>query len=107
VSDGDAAVDKTDRKAQRQAAAALRQQLAPLKKAADKLEAELGRLQERLATLEARLGDSGLYDASRKEELRQALADQATAKTREAELEEQWLEALERLEGLQAELEGA
>lgn len=102
-----AAVDKTDRKAQRQAAAALRQQLAPLKKAADKLEAELGKLQERLAALEARLGDSGLYDAARKEELRQALADQAAAKTREAELEEQWLEALERLESLQAELEGA
>ncbi|WP_027598177.1 ATP-binding cassette domain-containing protein [Pseudomonas sp. MOIL14HWK12:I2] len=102
-----AAVDKTDRKAQRQAAAALRQQLAPLKKATDKLEAELGKLQERLAALEARLGDSGLYDAARKEELRQALADQAAAKTREAELEEQWLEALERLESLQAELEGA
>ncbi len=102
-----AAVDKTDRKAQRQAAAALRQQLAPLKKTADKLEAELGKLQEKLATLEARLGDSGLYDAARKDELRQALADQAAAKTREAELEEQWLEALERLESLQAELEGA
>ncbi len=81
--------------------------MAPLKKAADKLEAELGKLQERLAALEARLGDSGLYDAARKEELRQALADQAAAKTREAELEEQWLEALERLESLQAELEGA
>ncbi|QDD90796.1 ATP-binding cassette domain-containing protein [Pseudomonas oryzihabitans] len=102
-----AAVDKTDRKAQRQAAAALRQQLAPLKKAADKLEAELGKVQEKLAALEARLGDSGLYDAARKEELRQALADQAAAKAREAELEEQWLEALERLESLQAELEGA
>ena len=51
--------------------------------------------------------NSGLYDAARKEELRQALADQAAAKTREAELEEQWLEALERLESLQAELEGA
>ena len=37
--------------------------------------------------------------------MRQALAEQATLKSREAELEEQWLEALETLETLQQELE--
>jgi len=94
-----------DKRGQRQAAAALRQQLAPHKKAADKLEAELGQVQAKLAALEERLGDSALYEAARKDELRQALAEQAQLKTREAELEEGWLEALETLEALQRELE--
>jgi ATP-binding cassette subfamily F protein 3 len=44
--------DKTDKKAQRQAAAALRQQLAPHKKAADKLEAELNQVHAQLAEIE-------------------------------------------------------
>ncbi|UCJ17333.1 ATP-binding cassette domain-containing protein [Pseudomonas sp. MM211] len=94
-----------DKRGQRQAAAALRQQLAPHKKAADKLEAELGQVQGKLAALEERLGDSAIYEAARKEELRQALAEQAGLKSREGELEEQWLEALETLEVLQQELE--
>ena len=96
-----------DKRGQRQAAAALRQQLAPHKKAADKLETELGQVQGKLAALEEKLGDSALYDAARKDELRQALAEQAQLKTREGELEEAWLEALEILEALQKELEAA
>ncbi|KPA89619.1 ATPase component of ABC transporters with duplicated ATPase domain [Pseudomonas asplenii] len=97
--------DKTDKKAQRQAAAALRQQLAPHKREADKLEAELGKLHERLATVEASLGDSALYEAARKDELRDLLAEQAKLKGRESELEEAWMAALELLESMQAELE--
>ncbi|MCU1730693.1 MULTISPECIES: ribosomal protection-like ABC-F family protein [unclassified Pseudomonas] len=97
--------DKTDKKAQRQAAAALRQQLAPHKREADKLEAELGKLHAELAKVEASLGDSGVYEAARKDELRDLLARQAQLKGREAELEEAWMEALEVLENMQAELE--
>ncbi|WP_103311372.1 MULTISPECIES: ATP-binding cassette domain-containing protein [unclassified Pseudomonas] len=97
--------DKTDKKAQRQAAAALRQQLAPHKREADKLEAELGKLHEKLQKIETSLGDSGLYEAARKDELRDLLAEQAKLKVREAELEEAWMQALELLENLQAELE--
>jgi len=97
--------DKTDKKAQRQAAAALRQQLAPHKREADKLEAELGKLHEKLQKIETSLGDSGLYEAARKDELRELLAEQARLKVREAELEEAWMQALELLENLQAELE--
>ncbi|MBB3104346.1 ribosomal protection-like ABC-F family protein [Azomonas macrocytogenes] len=93
-----------DKRAQRQAAAALRQQLAPHKRQAEKLEKELGSLQEKLAALENRLGDAVLYEAARKGELRELLAEQATCKGREAELEEAWLEALEALERLQSEL---
>ncbi len=97
--------DKTDKKAQRQAAATLRQQLAPHKRAAEKLENELGQVHGQLAEVETALGDSGLYDASRKEQLRELLARQSTLKQREGELEEAWMEALETLETLQAELE--
>jgi len=97
--------DKTDKKAQRQAAAALRQQLAPHKREADKLEAELGKLHEKLAKIETSLGDSAVYEAARKDELRDLLAEQAKLKVREAELEETWMEALELLESMQAELE--
>ncbi|CAI8990355.1 putative ATP-binding protein YheS [Pseudomonas sp. IT-P74] len=97
--------DKTDKKAQRQAAAALRQQLAPHKREADKLEAELGKLHEKLAKVDTSLGDSDIYEPARKNELRDLLAEQARLKVREAELEEAWMEALELLEGMQAELE--
>ncbi|MBA1193024.1 ATP-binding cassette domain-containing protein [Pseudomonas entomophila] len=97
--------DKTDKKAQRQAAATLRQQLAPHKRAAEKLEHELGQVHGQLAEIETALGDSSLYDASRKEQLRELLARQGTLKQREGELEEAWMEALETLETLQAELE--
>ncbi|SUD58288.1 ABC transporter [Ectopseudomonas oleovorans] len=103
----DSAAEKTDKRAQRQAAAALRQQLAPHKKQAEKLEQELGKVQEKLAVVETQLGDSGLYEAARKDELRQRLAEQAQFKAREAELEETWLQALETLEALQQQLEDA
>lgn len=98
-------VDKTDKKAQRQQAAALRQQLAPHKREADKLEKELGTLHEKLAKIESALGDSGIYEAANKDKLRDLLADQARLKSRESELEEAWMEALELLESMQAELE--
>ena len=96
--------DKTDKRAQRQAAAALRQQLAPHKREAEKLEKELGKLHEQLARVEERLGDSGLYEAARKDELREQLAEQARLKGREATLEESWMEALEQLEALEQQL---
>ncbi|MGE8295295.1 MAG: ATP-binding cassette domain-containing protein [Pseudomonas sp.] len=99
------AADKTDKRAQRQAAAALRQQLAPHKRQAEKLEQELGKVQEKLAAVEAQLGDSALYESARKDELRERLAEQAQLKAREAELEEAWLSALETLEALQQQLE--
>ncbi|NBB08932.1 ATP-binding cassette domain-containing protein [Pseudomonas sp. SLFW] len=105
VSNTPANADKTDKKAQRQQAAALRQQLAPHKREAEKLEKELGTVHEKLAKIEAALGDSAIYEAANKDKLRDLLADQAKLKTRESELEEAWMEALELLESMQAELE--
>ncbi|WP_312929805.1 ATP-binding cassette domain-containing protein, partial [Stutzerimonas nitrititolerans] len=101
----EAAADKTDKRAQRQAAAALRQQLAPHKREADKLEKNLSEVHEQLAGLDARLADSALYESARKDELRDLLARQAALKVREGELEEAWLQALETLETLQSRLE--
>ncbi len=98
-------VDKTDKKAQRQQAAALRQQLAPHKKQADKLERDLGLLHEKLAKVEAALADSANYEAANKDKLRDLLAEQARLKVSESELEEAWMESLELLESMQAELE--
>ena len=98
-------VDKTDKKAQRQQAAALRQQLAPHKREADKLEKDLGTLHEQLAKIETALGDSAIYEAANKDKLRDTLAEQAKLKVREGELEEAWMTALELLESMQAELE--
>ncbi|MBD9427126.1 ATP-binding cassette domain-containing protein [Pseudomonas sp. PDM15] len=99
--------DKTDKRAQRQAAAALRQQLAPHKREAEKLEKELGKVHDKLAAIEEKLGDSSLYEAARKDELRELLAEQTRLKGTEAELEEAWLLALETLEELQRQLEEA
>jgi ATP-binding cassette subfamily F protein 3 len=65
----------------------------------------LCKLHEKLQKIETSLGDSGLYEAARKDELRDLLAEQARLKVREAELEEAWMQALELLENLQAELE--
>lgn len=98
------AADKTDKRAQRQAAAALRQQLAPHKREAEKLEKELGQLHEKLAKVEERLGDAAIYETSRKDELRDLLAEQAKMKAREGELEEAWMLALEHLESLEQQL---
>ncbi|MCY1341503.1 putative ABC transporter ATP-binding protein YheS [compost metagenome] len=107
VGDAAPAAERTDRRAQRQAAAALRQQLAPHKREAEKLEKELGKLHEKLASVEERLGDSAIYEAARKDELRDLLAQQASLKAKEGELEEAWLLALETLEALQSELEAS
>jgi ATP-binding cassette subfamily F protein 3 len=103
-SSSEPAADKTDKRAQRQAAAVLRQQLAPHKREADKLEKALGQLHETLAVVEAKLGDAAVYEAARKDELRDLLAEQARLKVREGELEESWMTALEHLEQLELQL---
>ncbi len=101
----DSAGEKTDKRMLRQAAAALRQQLAPLKRQAEKHEKDLAGVHAKLAQIEARLADTALYEAARKDELRDLLARQAELKACEGALEESWMEALEALEALQGQLE--
>ena len=96
--------DRTDKRAQRQAAAALRQQLAPHRRETEKLEKALGQLHAQLTAVEDGLADAAIYEVARKEELREQLAEQARLKIREAELENAWMAALEQLESLELQL---
>lgn len=96
--------DKVDKKAQRQQAANLRQQLAPYKKQADQLEKELAHIQQKLSQIEQLLADTTLYEASKKEQLRQLLDEQTQLKSQQIASEESWLLALEALEELQTQL---
>lgn len=98
--------EKVDKKAQRQQAANLRQQLAPYKKEADKLEKALEKLQSQLVIIEEKLADSSLYEASQKDHLRQLLEQQTDLKNQQAITEENWLSALEKLESLEQQLSG-
>ena len=81
-----------------QAEAELRSQTQPLRKEIARLEKEMDKLNAQLASAEEKLGDSELYDASRKAELTECLQQQASAKTGLEECEMAWLEAQEQLE---------
>ncbi|MDF7758441.1 ABC transporter ATP-binding protein [Kosakonia cowanii] len=92
------------RKDQKRREAELRTQTQPLRKEIARLEKEMEKLNAQLADAEEKLGDSGLYDQSRKAELTTCLQQQATAKAGLEECEMAWLEAQEQLEAmLQAE----
>jgi len=92
------------RKDQKRREAELRTQTQPLRKEITRLEKEMEKLNAQLATVEEKLGDSGLYDQTRKAELTECLQVQAKTKSSLEECEMAWLEAQEQLEGmLQAE----
>ncbi|MGP9678300.1 ATP-binding cassette domain-containing protein [Halomonas sp. AOP27-A1-41] len=93
------------RKASRKAAAELREKLRPLKKERDQAEKAMEKAQAELEDVESVLADPELYtDSSRKAELTDALAQQATIKARLDSSEQQWLAAEESLEAMEAEL---
>ena len=92
------------RKDQKRRDAELRTQTQPLRKEIVRLEKEMEKLHTQLATVEEKLGDSGLYDQTRKAELTECLQVQAKTKSSLEECEMAWLDAQEQLEGmLQAE----
>jgi len=92
------------RKDQKRREAELRTQTQPLRKEIARLEKEMEKLNAQLATVEEKLGDSGLYDQSRKAELTECLQIQAKAKAGLEECEMAWLDAQEQLEGMLASL---
>lgn len=98
------ASDKQDRKAQRRAAANVREQLSPLKKSVARLEKEMETLQSRLADCETRLANPELYSAERNTEMQELLIEQGRDRQQLEQLEERWMEQLEELEALQQEL---
>lgn len=89
-----------NRKEQKRLEAELRQQTAPLRKKITQLEKELEKATEKLNKLEEMLGDSQLYEAENKAKLTDTLAQQVEAKKQVEEIEMQWLEAQEELEGM-------
>ena len=93
------------RKDQKRREAELRAQTQPLRKEIARLEKEMEKLNAQLAQAEEKLGDSELYDQSRKAELTACLQQQASAKSGLEECEMAWLEAQEQLE--QMLLEGS
>ncbi|AMO46876.1 ATP-binding cassette, subfamily F, member 3 [Kosakonia oryzendophytica] len=88
------------RKDQKRREAELRTQTQPLRKEIARLEKEMEKLNAQLAQAEEKLGDSGLYDQSRKAELTDCLQQQAAAKSGLEECEMAWLDAHEQLEAM-------
>ncbi|PIE41487.1 MAG: ABC transporter ATP-binding protein [Gammaproteobacteria bacterium] len=95
---------KVDKKAERQKAAELREQLRPLKRQADTLEAKLDKLQTQKDQLDEQLADTSLYEEANKPQLNELLQQQAHIQKTLTEVEESWLKALEQLEALEAKL---
>lgn len=106
ASQTDASIGETadDRKARKRAEAALRQKLSPYRKQQSALEKKMDELQARLVTLEQDLSDPELYSEQGRERLKTMLSEQGSAKGRLAEVEAQWLEVSEAVEGLESEL---
>ena len=88
------------RKDQKRREAELRTQTQPLRKEIARLEKEMEKLNATLAAVEEKLGDSGLYDQSRKAELTDCLQTQAKTKSNLEECEMAWLDAQEQLEAM-------
>ena len=88
---------KTDKKEQRQSAAALRQKLQPIRNKIKKIDREMESAQTKLAAVEEKLGDSTLYEGDNSE-LNKLLLEQGTLRKSLEQLEEQWLELNEELE---------
>ncbi|OUR64114.1 ABC transporter ATP-binding protein [Methylophaga sp. 42_25_T18] len=95
----------SNKKGDRQAAAAQRQKLQPLRNVVKKAEQQMDKLQTKLSAVEETLADGSLYEDSNKEKLKALLLDQAAVKSELEQTESDWFEASEALETAQAEEE--
>jgi ATP-binding cassette subfamily F protein 3 len=86
------------RREQRQRAAAERERLRPLRQALAQTERRMAAVEDELAVIEERLGDAGLYEEDRKEELARLLKQQGQLRVEAAGLEDAWLVQQEALE---------
>ena len=98
-------VSKVDKEAQRKLAAQRREQTRPIRKNIEKCESLLAKHQPRLLDIESLLGDAGLYDAARKDELMKLMNEQTELKNQVSEAEEQMLELMMELEELESSFE--
>jgi ATP-binding cassette subfamily F protein 3 len=101
-----AAIPAADRKEQKRLEAEERQRVAALKKPIEnrikRLEEQMAKLNAKKAGIDAKLLEPGIYDAANKEELKNLVADQAFCSRDLGQLENEWLELQEQLEGLAA-----
>ncbi|HWU97352.1 MAG TPA: ATP-binding cassette domain-containing protein [Oxalicibacterium sp.] len=93
---------QVDKKEQKKQEAEERQKLAakrkPIEAKLKKLEEQLAKRQAQKASVDEKLADPLIYDASKKKELKQLLADQTFYTKEVAEMEAQWLQLQEELE---------
>jgi ATP-binding cassette subfamily F protein 3 len=93
-------------KDQKRAEAEQRQKVAALKKPIEnkikRLEEQIAKRNGQKAEVDAKLGEPGAYDAANKAKLKLLLADQAFFTKDLAQLEAEWLELQEQLEGIAA-----
>ncbi len=94
-------------KEQKREEAARRQALRPLKLEIEKLEKKMDTLNSEKAELEAKLADNSIYDADRKDELKELLSKQATNQSELEETEMVWLEKTQELENKEQMLKEA
>ena len=87
-----------DKKAQRRAAAALREKLKPLTNKLKSVEQKMAKAEKELHALETQLADEDLYSGGRQDEISQLTQAQGTARATLEELEMEWLEISEELE---------
>jgi ATP-binding cassette subfamily F protein 3 len=99
-------VPVADRKEQKRLEAEERQRLAaarkPIENRIKRLEEQMAKLNAKKAGIDARLLEPSIYEAGNKEELKNLVADQAFCSRDLEQLEAEWLELQEQLEGLAA-----
>jgi ATP-binding cassette subfamily F protein 3 len=99
-------IPAADRKEQKRLEAEERQRVAALKKPIEnrikRIEEQMAKLNAKKAGIDAKLLEPGIYDAANKEELKNLVADQAFCSRDLGQLENEWLELQEQLEGLAA-----
>ena len=98
-------VSKVDKEAQRKEAAQRREQTRPIRKNIEKCEKDIEKLQPRLAEIESSLANTGLYEASRKNELMKLMNEQTELKAKLESAEEKMLELMMELEELESSFE--
>ncbi|GAC17940.1 ATP-binding cassette domain-containing protein [Paraglaciecola arctica] len=103
--DSDKTTVKPDRKNTKRLEAEFRQATKSLRKSIEKYEKTMAEAQSKLEALEQQLGDTELYNAENKAQLKQVLAEQASNKSSLEEAEMYWLEAQEELEIKQQEFD--
>ena len=101
-----APVPAADRKEQKRLDAEERQRVAALKKPIEnrikRVEEQMAKLNAKKAEIDARLLEPSVYEADKKDELKNLVADQAFCVRDLGTLENEWLELQEQLEGLAA-----